>query len=174
MMRHPVNRKQLRLVDHDPVWLTRYATEAIRIADAVGTRARSIEHVGSTAVPNLLAKPVIDIAVAVDDEGAADACIPQLETIGYPYRGTHGDDPQRRYYVRDAGDVRLAQLHLYILPASAWHAMLSFRDALLANPALVELYAAEKRRVAAAVGWDKAAYSVAKGVFIERVLGQLL
>lgn len=163
----------LRLVDYDPAWPDRFAAEADRIGTALGAHALAIEHVGSTAVPGLGGKPVLDLAVAVASEAAADACVRPLEALGYRYRGTHGDDPRRRYYVRDAEGQRVAQIHLYVLPAAAWDEMLAFRDALRADPALAAAYAAEKQRVAAEVGWDKGAYSVAKGPFVGRVLAGL-
>lgn len=163
----------LRLAEYAPEWPERFRAEAERIRAALGPRVTSIEHVGSTAVPGLMGKPVLDIALAVSDESAADACIAPLESLGYEYRGPYGEDPRRRYYVRDVEGRRVAQIHLYILPATAWDEKLAFRDALRADPALAQAYAAEKRRVAGAVGWDKGAYSVAKGPFVERVLADL-
>jgi GrpB-like predicted nucleotidyltransferase (UPF0157 family) len=106
-------------------------------------------------------------------EGAADACIAPLATLGYEYRGAYGDDPRRRYYVRDEAGRRVAQIHLYVLPAAAWREKLAFRDALRADPGLAAEYAAEKHRVAEATRWDKGAYSVAKGPFIQSVLARL-
>jgi GrpB-like predicted nucleotidyltransferase (UPF0157 family) len=163
----------LRLVPYDPAWPARFAAEAARVRAALGARALAVEHVGSTAVPGLAGKPVLDLGVAVASEADADACVAPLVALGYAYRGPYGDDPRRRYYVRDAGGARVAQLHLYVLPAAAWDEKLAFRDALRADPALAAAYAAEKRRVADAVGWDKGAYSVAKGSFVERVLAEL-
>jgi GrpB-like predicted nucleotidyltransferase (UPF0157 family) len=139
----------------------------------VGDRINGIEHVGSTAVPGLTAKPVIDIAIAVPNEHAADACIAPLESLGYEHRGPYGPDPRRRYYVRDADGARFAHVHLYIMPAAAWYEMIAFRDALRADPTLREAYAAEKYRIAEEVAWDKAAYSIAKGAFVEGVLTTL-
>ena len=140
---------------------------------AIGPWVTAIEHVGSTAVPGLLAKPVIDIAAAVQSEEDADACVAPATALGYEYRGLHGDDPRRRYYVLDDDRRRLAQLHLYILPARAWTELLAFRDALRTQPHLAAEYAAEKRRVAKVVKWHKAAYSVAKGPFISAALARL-
>lgn len=168
----PVSRA-LRLVDHDPAWSARFTAEAARIAAALGEHASAIEHVGSTAVPGLLGKPVLDLAVAVAGIEAADACIAPLVRLGYGYRGPNGDDERRRYYVRNRRDERVAQIHLYMLPAHAWDEMLAFRDALRADPALAAAYAAEKRRVATAVGWTTTAYSVAKEPFIQHVLAGL-
>ncbi|CAA9293460.1 MAG: hypothetical protein AVDCRST_MAG11-297 [uncultured Gemmatimonadaceae bacterium] len=163
----------LSLVEYDPAWPARYEAEARRVADALGARARGIEHVGSTAVPGLLGKPVLDLSVAVGGEAAADACVAPLAALGYEHRGPYGEDPRRRYFVRDAGGRRVAQIHLYILPARAWDELLAFRDALRADARLAAAYAAEKRRVAEAVGWDKRAYSEAKGPFVEGVLARL-
>ncbi|HEV2735397.1 MAG TPA: GrpB family protein [Longimicrobiaceae bacterium] len=157
----------------DPEWPARFAAEAARIRAALGVHAHVVEHVGSTAVPGLAGKPVLDLGIAVPDEAAADACVAPLVALGYAYRGPYGDDPRRRYYVRDAGGERVAQIHLYVLPAAAWDEKLAFRDALRADPALREAYAAEKLRVADAVAWDKGAYSVAKGPFVERVLREI-
>ncbi len=163
----------LRLAASDPAWPARFAQEAARLQAAVGTRAIAIEHVGSTAVPGLAGKPVLDIAIAVATERDADACIAPIQALEYTYRGASGDDPRRRYYVRDVAGERQSQLHLYVLPARAWDEKLAFRDALRADPALARAYSAEKWRVAEAVGWDKRAYSIAKGPFVERVLAAL-
>ena len=163
----------LRLVPYDPAWPARFAEEAARLAAALGARAAAIEHVGSTAVPGLAGKPVLDLAIAVTSEAAADACVAPLERLGYEYRGPHGEDPRRRYYVWNADGTRVAQIHMYVLPAVAWGEKLAFRDALRADPCLAAAYAAEKYRVAAVVGWDKGAYAVTKGAFVERVLRDL-
>ncbi len=165
--------RTLHLVDYDPAWPARFAAESARLAGALGALALAIEHVGSTAVPGLAGKPVLDVGVAVASEDAAEACIAPLEALGYAHRGPWGDDPRRRYYVRDVDGRRLAQIHLYSLPAAAWDEKLAFRDALRADPALAAAYAAEKRRVAEAVAWDKAAYSEAKGPFVQGVLARL-
>lgn len=164
----------LELVVCDPEWPARFRAEADRLRARLGELVMAIEHVGSTAVPGLLGKPVLDLAVAVRSAAAADACIAPLAALGYEYRGLHGDDTRRRYYVRDdAAARRVAQMHLYVLPAPAYDEKLAFRDALRADPALAAAYAIEKQRVAEAVGWDKAAYARAKGPFVERVLDAL-
>lgn len=163
----------LRLVEHDGLWASRFAVEAERLRGAISPRVVAIEHVGSTAVPGMLGKPVLDIAIAVTSGEGADACIAPLEALGYEYRGPHGDDPRRRYYVRDVAGQRAVQLHLYILPAAAWEEKLAFREALRSDPALALTYAAEKMRVASVVNWEKSAYAEEKGPFIQSVLRQL-
>lgn len=168
-----MSSKRLVLVPYDPKWPRMFEKEARRIEAVIGAYALQVEHVGSTAVPSLLAKPVIDIAVAVSSEASADACIAPLTSIGYEYRGMHGDDASRRYYVLNRQGQRATQIHLYILPAPALDEMLRFRDALRANAELRASYMAEKQRVAESVAWSKMAYSVAKGPFIRSVLDAL-
>ena len=170
----PSETPSLRLVPYDHAWPAQFAAEADRVRLALGTVAVAIEHVGSTAVPALDGKPVLDIAIAVATDADADSCIVPMQTLGYAYRGPYGDDPRRRYYVRDdeTGE-RMVHVHLYVLPAAAWDQKLAFRDALRADRALAAAYAAEKYRVAESVAWDKAAYSVAKGPFVQRVLATL-
>lgn len=163
----------LKLAPHDGSWSARFEAEAEHVRAALGAMPLRIEHVGNTAVPGLAGKPVLDVAVAVSSDAAASACIAPLQALGYEYRGPHGDDPRRRYYVRDKRGARAVQLHLYVLPAPAWDAKLAFRDALRADPSLATAYAMEKYRVADAVGWDKSAYALTKGAFVERVLAEL-
>ena len=163
----------LTLVPHDGSWSARFEAEAARVRLALGAMPLRIEHVGSTAVPGLAGKPVLDVAVAVSSDAAAIACIAPLQALGYEFRGPHGDDPRRRYYVRDEHGARAVQLHLYVLPAPAWDAKLAFRDALRVDPSLATAYAAEKYRVADAVGWDKSANALTKGAFIDRVLAEI-
>ena len=99
-------------------------------------RSSRSDIVGSTAVPGLVSKPVIDLAVSVRSEPDADACVAPLQALDYRIRGSLGDDPGRRYYVRDAEGIRVAQLHVYILVAVAWSELLEFRNALRADPDL--------------------------------------
>jgi GrpB-like predicted nucleotidyltransferase (UPF0157 family) len=165
--------RTLRLVPHDGAWAARFEAEAAGLRLAIGAVTPRIEHVGSTAVPGLAGKPVLDVAIAVASAPEADACVAPLRALGYEYRGPHGDDPRRRYYVRDERGVRAVQLHLYVLPARAWTEKLAFRDALRADPSLASAYAAEKYRIADAVGWDKSAYALTKDAFVERALEAL-
>ena len=162
--------KRLQLCPHSREWLETFAAERDRLTAALGSRLLHIEHVGSTSVPDLLAKPVVDIAVAVGSATEADFCIEPLQALGYEYRGLHGDDERRRYYVLEREGRRVAQIHLWIVPAAGWDRMLRFREVLRVNAAVREAYAREKLRIAEKVDWDKAAYSLAKGTFIESIL----
>jgi GrpB-like predicted nucleotidyltransferase (UPF0157 family) len=161
--------KRLQLCAHDREWLKTFEAERERITAAIGSWLLEIEHVGSTSVPGLLAKPVVDIAVAVGSVIEADFCIEPLQALEYEYRGLHGDDERRRYYVLERGGKRVAQIHLWIVPAAGWDQMLRFREILRVDATVREAYAREKLRIAEMVDWDKAAYSLAKGPFIESI-----
>jgi GrpB-like predicted nucleotidyltransferase (UPF0157 family) len=163
----------LALVPYDHTWPDRFAAEVTRLRAAIGDSIDAIEHVGSTAVPGLAGKPVLDIAIAVYGEPVANQCIEPLAMIGYVYRGLNGDDARRRYYTLDVNGTRTVQIHLYLLPAQAWDEKLAFRDALRADPALAAAYEAEKYRIAAEVAWDKHAYALAKDPFVERAVAAL-
>jgi len=163
------------LADYDPAWPAAFESERERLAELLGNWLRgSIEHIGSTAVPGLVARPTIDVAAAVASAEAADACVAPLAKRGWEHRGQYGDDPQRRYFVLDRqgpqGTERVAELHLWILPAPGWNRHLAFRDLLRADPALREAYAAEKLRLVVEVAGDRAKYSEGKAPFIERAL----
>lgn len=166
-----MSKNPLRLWPYDPRWADTFAELAASLSGAIGAHVLAIEHVGSTSVLGIpLAKPVIDIAIAVASEAEADACVQPLQTLGWDYRGPHGDDITRRYYALDREGRRDAQIHLHILPAPTYDEKLYFRDRLRADTALRDAYAAEKQRAADAVAWDKARYTEAKAPFVERVL----
>jgi GrpB-like predicted nucleotidyltransferase (UPF0157 family) len=171
-------RRSLDLVAWTPEYLDRFAAlrdEAVAVLrPAVGSALLAIEHIGSTSVPGLGGKPVVDVGLALDGDRWFDALVGPLARLGWRHRGMHGDDPRRRYFVQDGADGRrLAQLHAYAVPAPAWEHHLVFRDALRADPALTAAYWAEKQRAAAVTRWDKAAYSLEKGAWIVAQLDRI-
>jgi GrpB-like predicted nucleotidyltransferase (UPF0157 family) len=171
-------RRSLDLVDWTPEYLDRFGALRDEVAGAlrgaVGAGGLAIEHIGSTSVPGLGGKPVVDVGLALDGDRWFGAIVVPLERLGWRYRGMNGDDPLRRYFVRDGADGRrAAQLHAYALPAPAWDRHLAFRDALRADPVLAAAYWAEKQRAAAATRWDKTAYALEKSAWIVAQLDRL-
>ena len=168
--------RPLELTVYDVEWPARFEALAAEIRRAIGKWMVAVEHIGSTAVPGMLSKPTIDIAVGVDSVEDADACVAPLAKRGWVHRGQHGDDPRRRYFVLDRegphGTQRVAQLHLWILPAAGWDRHLAFRDRLRADPALRDAYAAEKLRLVISRAGDRVAYAEGKTPFIQRALGE--
>lgn len=128
-----------------------------------------IEHIGSTAVPGIAAKPVIDILVGVPPKANRAAYVAVMRQLGYEHRGANGI-PGRDYFVR--GAPRSHQLHLVSWSSGLWRDHLAFRDYLRAHPHTAREYEALKRQFAIAFADDRPKYAEAKGPFIRAVLRQ--
>ena len=162
--------KTVRVVAYDDRWPALFEDEAQRIALAVTAASLpklALEHVGSTAVPGLAAKPILDIGAAYSPELTPSAYVAVLESLGYVYRGD-GGLPGREFFRR--GTIRSHHLHLVKWGGEHWRRYLEFRDALRADPALRDAYAELKRSLAARYSRDREAYITSKTEFVERVL----
>jgi GrpB-like predicted nucleotidyltransferase (UPF0157 family) len=153
--------------DYNPSWPALFAKLAKRVETALGDIVLRMEHVGSTAVPGLAAKPIVDMDVVVRDANLQEA-IEYLADLGYEHEGNLGI-PGREAFLWPQGETRH---HLYLLAESAaeWRRHLAFRDALRANPELRDRYAALKRSLAARYHCDLGAYTLGKSAFIEAAL----
>jgi GrpB-like predicted nucleotidyltransferase (UPF0157 family) len=155
----------LVVLDHDPAWQQTYAGWRRRIADALGPAALAIEHVGSTSVPGLAAKPIVDIQVSVADLADEARYVRQLEGARLVLRSR---DELHRYFRPPAGQPR--EVHVHVCAAgSQWeHDHLLFRDYLRADPAACQRYADAKRVNARRWSDDSWAYTEAKtGVVLD-------
>jgi GrpB-like predicted nucleotidyltransferase (UPF0157 family) len=133
------------LVEHDPAWAARFEQERARIVAALGDRARAVEHVGSTSVPGLAAKPIIDICLTVDDSADEPAYVPTLERAGYELRIREPNWFEHRMLRTPERDVHL---HVFTVGCDEVTRMLLFRDWLRSNRADRELYESTKRDLA--------------------------
>lgn len=127
-----------------------------------------IEHVGSTAVPGLAAKPVIDVMVGVESLDASRAALPLLEALGYTYAPYRAD--VMHWLCKPSFAHRTHHLHLVPFESALWRDRLAFRDALRADAALARRYEALKRELAAKFRDDREAYTEGKTPFVEAVL----
>lgn len=160
------------LAPHDPAWAGAFADEAGRIRAALDARPAEVAHVGSTAVPGLSAKPILDLMVGVAPDRDVAAYVAPLQAIGYAYRGEHGL-PGRHYFVRDdASGRRTHHLHLVATDGAIWRAHLAFRDALRASPERRAAYEALKRDLATRHVGERLAYTEGKAAFIHETLWQ--
>jgi GrpB-like predicted nucleotidyltransferase (UPF0157 family) len=155
------------ITDYDPSWPSLFASLANSVAAALGPVLVRVEHVGSTAVPGLPAKPIIDLDVVVQPADVAEA-VRRLSGLGYVHRGDLGVTG-REAFATPAGTP---DHHLYVCPvgspALAQH--LRFRDALRADAALAAEYGLLKRHLAARFGSDRDGYCEAKTGFIRAAL----
>ena len=159
----------LVVVDHDPAWSRAYECWRQRLAAALGATALRIEHVGSTSVPGLVAKPIVDIQVSVADPGDEPGYVPALRTIGLVLRSR---DDLHRFFRPPAGQPRGVHVHVCAAGGQWEHDHLLFRDYLRAHPAAARRYAAVKRAAVRRWSDDSWAYTDAKSVVVLDLLDQ--
>lgn len=157
----------VRLVPFSSEWRRIFETEKAALEGALGTLALDIQHVGSTSIPGMPAKPIIDIAIAIPDYDEASVCVPPLEALGYEYRGEFGI-PRRHYFSK--GDPRTFHLHMVEIKSTQWVNMLGFRDYLRQAPQAAKEYAELKRQLADRYPLDREAYLEGKADFIQRII----
>lgn len=161
------------LAEYDPGWPDLFEAEKERILDAIGPRVLAIEHVGSTSVPGMPAKPVIDVMAGARDVAAtADDCTAPLQKIGYE----HIPKPalmDRRFFRRGAWLLECTyHLHMVEMGGITWRRYMVFRDVLRADPVVARSYQELKRQLAVEYRFDRAAYTTAKNWFIEGVIAR--
>lgn len=175
--------KPITIADYDPVWRQRFAYEQCRILDACGRDAfAAFEHVGSTAVVGLAAKPIIDMMPGLRSLDDAPPIIEKLQAIGYAYvrefeKPTEFDDgmPFRRYLRKDVNGTRAFHMHIVESASDFWDKHLLFRDYLRAHDDERDAYAQLKRELAADFNANlkpnsnvNAGYTDRKTEFVER------
>ena len=155
------------LVDSDPAWPALFAREARRIAAALDDRALGIEHVGSTSVPELAAKPIIDVLLVVADSADEDAYLLSLEAVGYVLRIREPDWYEHRMF---KGPDTQVNLHVLSEGCPEIERMLLFRDRLRINRADRELYERTKRELARREWRYVQNYADAKTAVVEEII----
>jgi GrpB-like predicted nucleotidyltransferase (UPF0157 family) len=164
-----VNGGPIRLADYDPSWPDLFAREARRIAAGLGERALRIEHVGSTAVPGLPAKPVIDILLVVVDSAEEHAYVSPLEAMGYVLRIREPDWYEHRMLIREDPTV---QIHVFSQGCPEIERLLLFRDRLRSDEADRDLYERRKRELARREWTYVQVYADAKGDVVEGIIAR--
>ncbi len=153
--------------EYSSAWPAAFAAEADRLRRLLGEVLTEIHHIGSTSVPGLAAKPVIDLMPLTTDIARIDACSQTLQDAGYQPWGEYGL-PGRRLFTRDADGVRTHNLHFYAEGHADVARHLAFRDYLRAHDLVCDQYAVIKRQAYAEHPADIAAYSAAKNDWIKR------
>lgn len=155
------------VVDYDPAWPQRFELLRERIASAIGDLAAAIEHVGSTAVPNLAAKPIIDIDVLLKSDSSLPAAIERLASLGYVHRGNLGV-PEREALLAPPEDM---PHHLYLCPprSAEFRRHVAFRNFLRAHPEEARIYGHLKIELAERFREDRSAYVTAKSEIVNEL-----
>jgi GrpB-like predicted nucleotidyltransferase (UPF0157 family) len=169
LARTPSVREPLVVVDYDEAWPAWFDELAGPLREALGDLGAEVEHVGSTAVPGLAAKPIIDVDVAVRSAEDVPIAIERLRRLGYVYQGDKGI-PGREAFLWPPGARRH---HLYVVVAGSepHTAHIRFRDHLRANPEIAARYAALKKELAVRHADDPLVYTDAKSEFVSRHRG---
>ena len=158
----------VEIVAYDAAWPRRFEEEVRLLRDVLGPwLSGSIEHIGSTAVPGLAAKPVIDIMAAVHSLDASRPAIAALNDAGYCYAPYRAD--AEHWFCKPSPEFRTHHLHLVPGDSRQWVEAIGFRDYLRAQPETAMAYERLKRELAAQHRDDREAYTAAKHSFIERV-----
>jgi GrpB-like predicted nucleotidyltransferase (UPF0157 family) len=172
-----VTSEEVAVVAYDPRWPELFRRERVHLLACLPRDlVRRVEHFGSTAVPGLAAKPIVDMLVEVTDlEAVKDRVAPLLEAQGYDYfwRPTHGDDgpPFYAWFIKRDPATGVRTHHIHMVEAhfcEHWDRLL-FRDHLIAHPEVAREYERLKQQLAAESPRDRVAYTRAKGEFVRRV-----
>lgn len=158
----------ITVVDYDPIWSESFLKEAAQLDDILGNDLLKVFHIGSTSVPGLKAKPIIDIMPVVHDIKEVDRFKPEFERIGYEVMGEFGI-PGRRY-MRKGGDNRTHQVHIFQYDNTfdiLRH--LTFRDYLSCHPEVCTAYGDLKSRLALQYPKDIDEYCIGKDSFVKQV-----
>jgi len=159
----------IEIVDYDALWPSQFAEERERLLYAIGSWLRgSIEHVGSTAVPGLRAKPVIDIMAGVDNLAMSRDTIPVLGRLEYQYWPYKSD--VMHWFCKPSAEFRTHHLHLVPVGSSTWVERLAFRDRLRADASARIEYATLKEVLATRHRDDREAYTNGKTDFVRRMV----
>ena len=169
--RRPRHDGPIVLVDYDDAWPVRFEREARRIRVALGVRALLLEHTGSTSVPGLAAKPIIDIVLAVPDSANEDEYVPALEAEGFELRIREPDWYEHRVLKKTVPNVNL---HVFTDGEPEVERMVAFRDLLRRDPAELDLYLRAKRELAGREWRHVQHYADAKSAVVEDILSRAL
>ncbi|MVM41798.1 GrpB family protein [Spirosoma sp. HMF3257] len=151
---------------YNPDWPELAQQELDRLGQLLGSNLVAGEHIGSTALPGLAAKPVLDLMPVVHSLEALDRHRSAIEALGYEWYGEHGL-PQRRFCARtDANGNRLSNVHFFASTSPDIRRHLAFRDYLRAHPAIADAYQVEKRRAADLHPLDSLAYNLEKADWV--------
>jgi GrpB-like predicted nucleotidyltransferase (UPF0157 family) len=164
-----IEQQAIVIADYDPAWPHRFHLEEAKIRAALGPAALSIEHVGSTSVPGLAAKPIVDVLLVVEDSGNEDSYLPAMEEVGYVLRVREPDFEEHRMIRTPEKDVHV---HVFSPGSREGERLLLLRDHLRHNEVDRELYASTKRELASRDWPSVQHYADAKTEVVEDILAR--
>ncbi len=161
---------KIDIVQYDPKWPEMYESIKSQFYSSFGDKIAAIEHIGSTSVPGLGAKPIIDILLGVNKLKDAEDIIPNMEQLGYEYVFKYEDImPERRYFVKWGSGKSLHHIHSVEINGEFWRRHLLFRDYLRVHDEIRDEYFVLKKRLSEIDWEDKMGYTDAKTDFIRKI-----
>lgn len=167
-----MNKKNLQLLPHDAAWKDDFLNEKRQIETELKDLIVQIEHIGSTSIPNIYAKPILDLAILCGEKNL-DSVVGAIVNLGYEYRGQFDEKRDHFYAVRDKGDIRLCQAHIYAEANADWFSKLKFRDVLRENAGLAREYNDYKLELAKTIS-DKSEYAEIKTKWVDGFILKVL
>jgi len=158
----------VEVVDYNPIWPEQFQEEAVQIRRALGQELVATYHMGSTSVPGIKAKPIIDILAEVRDIDKIDELNENLARLGYEAKGEFGIRG-RRFFIKNDGQVRTHHLHVFQSGHPEIERVLTFRDYLCAHPQDARAYEQLKEELAHKYPQDRESYTEGKTDFIREL-----
>ncbi len=158
--------KIVRVVPHDPDWANQFTIEAENICRAMGEAVVAIHHIGSTSIPHIHAKPILDILLEVRDLNLADTRDTEMVSIGYTPMGEYGI-PRRRFYYKNTNGQRTHHIHAFEANSLGARRHLAFRNYMRSNPTIADEYSKLKQKLAKLHPDDIDSYMDGKDAFIK-------
>jgi GrpB-like predicted nucleotidyltransferase (UPF0157 family) len=161
--------RKVEVVPHNPNWQDNFAEEKQQILQVFGNNIVAIHHVGSTAIPGIHAKPIIDLLVEVEEIVKVDECNPSMEALGYEVIGEFGIPGRRFFRKNNAAGIRTHHIHTYEVGEPEVEKHLAFRDYMIAHPEDAQKYSELKRGLARKHPYDIDSYVDGKDGFIQEM-----
>jgi GrpB-like predicted nucleotidyltransferase (UPF0157 family) len=174
MQRSRTPHARIAVVPYDPRWPQEFERAAGEVIPALGPGLLAVHHIGSTSIPGMYAKPVIDILVIVEDLHAVDGRTAEMQTLGYQVLGEFGMEGRRYFRRDDSTGKRTHQIHAFAQGSPHVARHLAFRDFMRAHPDVAREYGDLKRRLAEAHPHDIEAYMDGKDGFIKEMEARAL
>jgi len=163
--------KEIIIEDYNSNWPKQFEKEKEKLQEILADKIIAIEHIGSTAVEGLGAKPILDIAIGVNDLNVVSEFVKLLEPIGYEFV-YHKNFPERRFFRKGQWGAGTHHLHFYPFEGEHWNNQLLFRNYLCTHPEVLIEYLQLKIELAKTFRFDRASYTENKADFIQEVLRQ--
>lgn len=166
-----LQRGVVKLSEHDDSWHEIFVSEKEKLQDILGDKVLGIEHVGSTAIKGIKAKPILDIMLGVKFLGGPEEYTSDLQKLGYEFRRDFRDNQQHILFVKGPEENRTHYLKVTVFESDFWKEHIMFRDFLNTNPQYAKEYENLKAKLLEEYGGERGPYTEGKKEFIKKILG---